>query len=879
MGTAMPQASQLATHGTSLNTRFAPPRFNQPLLFRTRLIEQITANVGVVTVLLGPPGGGRSVLMSSAYEHLSQAGEAVCWVSLSYADNDPATLHAHLAHAFSLPATADATLAPVPPALTGFIDGAHSIKDPQALELLRQFALSVPPTSRIVLAASQLKAHTLRAAELTGMVRLIGPAQLRLDNTEAAQLLGQTYSAEQAAELNAFVDGWPACLRLLHSAPQFCARYLTNPHLPPALPEELADYFEMHVCLGLPPAVLDCLMELGVLQRFIPELLVALPETPIDWQHVDRWLREGWLVRYSDDQQRWAQVNPALGHYLATRLSRFKPARHRQLKYFVAHWLNTHGHAHEAVRHALALDQTPVAAKLIEDAGAVALMLGNGPNIELSQMLPVEQAGHYPLLFIGQVYQRVRAGRLREANHLFEQAWALTEGFTRVSSTDQQVQSWARLYQVVLRTLADSPLQAQHLQLMQQEVYRLLVIDPVLSASWSTVLTYCLYDQRQFQAAVEAADTSLKLAPSSQQPRISLFLHIHKAHALLALGRLHEAAQSAQLATQVALGEYGPNTYEGVASSLTLGIVDYWAGDDQGALAHLLPALAHVRQTSGWVPLYADAVAAAVDSLMRRGDKTAARTLLDQAEVFACERGLNRLSALLRITRLRQHMHARQWREALLLQQSDAIENLLHSQPASPYELSLHIPALMSTAELMLALNRPADALTYLARLERETVAQESCRWQLTFHLLQARACFAVRRYSLALEHVVALYALGQRSGLEKRLASELSALHEILTWAQAHERTLPEGLAQWMAGIAPVAPACTPVCTGQQLFSPRESDVMLLVAEGLTNKEIAARLGIAEGTVKGHRKRIHEKLGVSSRSQAISRARELLLI
>lgn len=39
--------------------------------------------------------------------------------------------------------------------------------------------------------------------------------------------------------------------------------------------------------------------------------------------------------------------------------------------------------------------------------------------------------------------------------------------------------------------------------------------------------------------------------------------------------------------------------------------------------------------------------------------------------------------------------------------------------------------------------------------------------------------------------------------------------------------------------------------------------------------------LGISEGTVKSHRKSVHEKLGVNSRSQAqaISRARELLLI
>ena len=62
-------------------------------------------------------------------------------------------------------------------------------------------------------------------------------------------------------------------------------------------------------------------------------------------------------------------------------------------------------------------------------------------------------------------------------------------------------------------------------------------------------------------------------------------------------------------------------------------------------------------------------------------------------------------------------------------------------------------------------------------------------------------------------------------------------------------------------------------------MLSPRESEIIALMAEGYINKEIATRLGISEGTVKTHRKKIHEKLGVSSRSQAIMRARELLIV
>ena len=45
------------------------------------------------------------------------------------------------------------------------------------------------------------------------------------------------------------------------------------------------------------------------------------------------------MIRYADARQRWAHVNPALGHYLATRLSRFNPRRYRELRYFVARWL------------------------------------------------------------------------------------------------------------------------------------------------------------------------------------------------------------------------------------------------------------------------------------------------------------------------------------------------------------------------------------------------------------------------------------------------------------------------------------------------------------------------------------------------------------
>ena len=55
------------------------------------------------------------------------------------------------------------------------------------------------------------------------------------------------------------------------------------------------------------------------------------------------------------------------------------------------------------------------------------------------------------------------------------------------------------------------------------------------------------------------------------------------------------------------------------------------------------------------------------------------------------------------------------------------------------------------------------------------------------------------------------------------------------------------------------------------QRLSAREAEVMSLIADGQTNGQIAARLFLAEKTVKNHVRRIYSKLGVGSRPAAIA--------
>jgi LuxR family maltose regulon positive regulatory protein len=61
--------------------------------------------------------------------------------------------------------------------------------------------------------------------------------------------------------------------------------------------------------------------------------------------------------------------------------------------------------------------------------------------------------------------------------------------------------------------------------------------------------------------------------------------------------------------------------------------------------------------------------------------------------------------------------------------------------------------------------------------------------------------------------------------------------------------------------------------------LSEREIDVLQLVAEGLTNQEIASRLYLSLNTIKVHTRNIYSKLGVNNRTQAAARAKDLKIL
>ncbi len=117
--------------------------------------------------------------------------------------------------------------------------------------------------------------------------------------------------------------------------------------------------------------------------------------------------------------------------------------------------------------------------------------------------------------------------------------------------------------------------------------------------------------------------------------------------------------------------------------------------------------------------------------------------------------------------------------------------------------------------------------------------------------------------------HIVVLTSFSDRARIEAAL--EAGAVGYLLKDATAAE--LESGIRAAARGEAPIAPKVAKVLMTrsevQTLLSAREREVLQLVADGLSNKQIARTIRVAEATVKAHLTAIFRTIGVENRTQA----------
>jgi LuxR family transcriptional regulator, maltose regulon positive regulatory protein len=126
-----------------------------------------------------------------------------------------------------------------------------------------------------------------------------------------------------------------------------------------------------------------------------------------------------------------------------------------------------------------------------------------------------------------------------------------------------------------------------------------------------------------------------------------------------------------------------------------------------------------------------------------------------------------------------------------------------------------------------------------------------------------------------ALLLAIKFLTLAKSSGVLQSLSGDIPDIKELLKEVHegAQRSRVPDGGGECSSQL------CDPTPTSVRPLSPRQCDILKLIAHGRSNKEIARNVGITPETVKTHVKNIFIRLSVDSRTQAVSRAYNLGLI
>jgi LuxR family maltose regulon positive regulatory protein len=181
-------------------------------------------------------------------------------------------------------------------------------------------------------------------------------------------------------------------------------------------------------------------------------------------------------------------------------------------------------------------------------------------------------------------------------------------------------------------------------------------------------------------------------------------------------------------------------------------------------------------------------------------------------------------------------------------------------------------------ARILLVQNEVYSALTLLNQLLITAESKGKIGSVIEILILQALAYLEKDDIAQALEAFECALTLAQPEGYLRIFLDEGKPIVALLQYA-AKKGVYPAYIRKLLSA-ASLAGTKTP--SSQSLIEPlsdRELEVLRLIAEGMSNGQIAEKLIIATGTVKKHINNIFGKLGVQSRTQCVARGRELNLL
>ena len=262
-----------------------------------------------------------------------------------------------------------------------------------------------------------------------------------------------------------------------------------------------------------------------------------------------------------------------------------------------------------------------------------------------------------------------------------------------------------------------------------------------------------------------------------------------------------------------------------------------------------------------------------------------AYTLLEQAESLGLTRQWGRLVAAAVLERVR--LSCLEGRISESVAYLDRLDRIAKEYPASKSCAwsDIHRYSALAHARVALLQDNSQNAISILKNLRREVDNAQSYYFGLRVDADLAMAHFRVGEHADALATLRKVLDKGLHEGVYQTILDQGPEIGTLLLSVRENaERTGDSSdfvsyLDRLMGGYPPHQSTQAKPSSIAEPLSIRESEILTLIAQGRSNKEIARTLSIAPETVKTHMKHIFTKLNVERRAQAVSRAQSLGLV
>ena len=909
---------------TKLNLPFTRPH----LVLRPRLQEQIKHGLtGPLTLITAPAGFGKTTLVASC---VAGCGMPIAWLSLDNDDNQVERFLNYVVAALQkadhsigieaaqlLLASPQASLEAVLTSLINNLDtfggeivlvlDDYQFLSSQVVHEAVAFLLQHCPKSFHLLVATRsdppLPLARLRARGQTVELRA---ADLRFTTSEAAQFLndgmGLHLDAGAVAVLEERTEGWIAGLQMAALSMQnredingFIEGFSgTNRYI--------LDYLLEEVMAGQPAEVQRFLLYTSILERLTAPLCDAVlahdeeakaksveHAVPSESLTISRSASmQEYLERANlflvplDDEKTWYRYHHLFADLLRTQLQRSLSIQAvAQLHIRASEWYEQNGLILEAIYHAsMASDDERVESLIVQN---YLEFLGRG---EMSWMrfwkgkLSKELVYGRPVLCIYLAQSHAWFGELDEADLLLDEAG---KHIRSEDSTPQALSMLGHLAYVRSRVTAMRGENKRALELCLSARDNTPVSDLGNRLAIGVTLGYDFFLNGDFTNAINALNETIRTGRTAMDINVVVAAYCVLARVLTVQGLLSKSYDIYQEALQFIPETSGQHL--GAKALVAVGIADIlceW-NDLDDALAHMQRGLA---QLSLWGK--ADDFGLAYTTLAR----------IHQAQT-------NKIDALEAVEKAIQYIKSRgvfcEARNAadiarvkLWLSQGDlhpinrwSASQEQHFSSDDPFEFQNELTHI-TQVRVYISQKNNEKAIDLLSHLNES--ARSAGRIGRVVEILLLKA-LALQKSGDSEEAILALtecLTLAVPAGYVRIFLDEGQPMQILLAQWLAHASAGPlrdhafHLLSQFDHKPHAVTAAQEKVSPPYELvepLSPRELEVLNLIALGRTNQEIAQQLVVARGTIKAHTANIFRKLDVANRTEAVARARQLGLL